>query len=137
MAEAAFSKTRNPITVSVVINTNYGGFSLSQQAAEAVLQRKGIGYRLEKASHGDTEYPYIGDGWDTAMDVCTRYDADLVAVVREMGVKAAGAPGCALKIVDFAIGIDIDSYDGKETAKVYGTEVSETPDLGDCPNGSK
>jgi hypothetical protein len=118
------SKTKNPITVSVVINTNYGGFSLSRQAAEAVLQRKGIAYRLAKASHGDSEYPYIGDGWDTAMDICTRHDADLVAVVREMGVTAAGSADCALKIVDFAIDIDITSYDGKETAKVYGTEVS-------------
>jgi hypothetical protein len=118
------SKNQSPLTVSVVINTNYGGFALSQQAAEAVLQRKGIGYRLEKATHDNSEYPYIGNGWDTAMNVCTRCDADLVAVVREMGTKAAGAPGCALKIVDFAIDIDISNYDGIETAKVYGTEVA-------------
>lgn len=110
-------KDQTPLTVTVLINTCYGGFSLSREAAEAVLQRKGIGYRLEDG------YPYIGDGWTTVMDVCTRHDPDLIAVVRDIGVKAAG-PHCALQIVEFRIDVDINNYDGKETAKVCGTEIS-------------
>jgi hypothetical protein len=110
--------TKEPITLSVVINTCYGGFSLSQKAAEAVLQRKGIGYRLEKAT-SNTCYPCIGDGWETVMDVCTRYDPDLIAVVRELGTEAA-SPGCKLEIIDFVVEVSISSHDGMETANVYG-----------------
>jgi hypothetical protein len=118
--------SKNPVTtISVVINTCYGGFSLSREAAEAVLQRKGIGYRLEKATHDETYYPYIGDGWKTVEDICSRSDPDLIAVVRDLGPTAAGSSSCELKIVDFAIEIDIHNYDGKETAKVYGVQVSK------------
>ena len=119
--EAAEKAVTQPI-ISVAINNSYGGFSLSQKAAEAVLQRKGIGYRLERA-YGDTYYPFIGDGWETAMDVCTRHDPDLIAVIREMGTEA----GSSLEIIDFKIGVDISDHDGKETAKVYGQRIWEQP----------
>jgi hypothetical protein len=112
-----YSKDESALTVSVVINTNYGGFSLSRAGAEAVLKRKGIAYRLE-ASHSDGRvYPYIGEGWQTAMDACIgRHDPDLIAVIRELGADVAGS-------VDFTISVDISSDDGMETASIYGVRT--------------
>ena len=108
-------------TISVVINTRFGGFGLSREAAEAVLKRKGIEYRIE-TDRNNMGYPYIGTGWDTAVDICERYDPDLVAVVQELGERANGA-SAQLKIVKFEIGVEIDNYDGKEKAHVYGSEI--------------
>ena len=115
-------KTVTPI--SVVINTCYGGFSLSREAAEMVLKRKGLKYRIETI-HQKKGYPYIGTGWDTAMDVCERYDPDLVAVVEELGSERASGDSAKLKIVKFEIGVDLVCFDGKEKAHIYGSEIWE------------
>lgn len=98
----------------VVINCCYGGFELSDAAYQAIAQRKGW---TVKYYHDGCKYPY----WDTPdlghMDYYTvaRDDADLVAVVRELGSAADGA--CAqLKIVSIPDGVDycIEEYDGME-----------------------
>ena len=66
----------------------------------------------------------IGYGWQTVTDVCSRHDPDLIVVIRELGTDAASASGSRLEIIDFAIKIDISSFDGIETATVYATEVT-------------
>jgi hypothetical protein len=97
----------------VVINTCYGGFSLSEEASRRIAKRKGLPFSIKKGEICDEEFPegdlfYIGDqNSDWAFDDC-RDDPDLLAVVEEMGDLAAGSTEqTKLKIVQFA---DVYNY---------------------------
>ena len=81
----------------VVINTCFGGFGLSELAEVIIAERKGI--KVE-----DVHY------YDLARD-----DADLVAVVEELGKKANGMCA-ALKVVEIPSDIVwfVEEYDGSE-----------------------
>jgi hypothetical protein len=107
------------LTVPIVINRCHGAFSLTSEAAQRILQRKGLTFRLE-ASLSSGTYPYIGTGWQTAIDVCSRNDPDLIAVVQEMGGEAAGGSGTRLEIHVIELSITIDDYDGMETVQIAG-----------------
>jgi hypothetical protein len=100
------------IELSMVINTAYGGFSLSKEAQLLLIERKGERVVQEDKWGGI----YINSQYKTIMDITTRYDPMLVAVVRELGEKA----GEDLEVVDITINIEIESYDGKETVKISG-----------------
>lgn len=82
--------------MKIVINTCYGGFSLSPKASQRYKERTGktIG-----------AYPDV-----------ERNDPDLVSVVEELGEKANG-PDARLKVVDVPDDVKwyIRDYDGKET----------------------
>ena len=106
------------LTVPIVINRSHGVFSLTSEAAQRILQRKGLPYRLEKSLSSST-YPYIGTGWQTAIDVCSRNDPDLIAVIREMGGEAGGSSS-RLEIHEVELFITIDDYDGMETVRIAG-----------------
>jgi hypothetical protein len=110
--------------MKVVINTDFGGFGLSKEAFERLLQRKGIefevveskafGFERESFYHkghaGDDEF-YLSD-YDFYGN---RADEDLVAVVETLGGAANGS--CAnLKVVEIPDGVEwfINEYDGME-----------------------
>ena len=112
-----------PIVLSVVVNRCYGGFSLSPAAAEAVLKRKGLNYEMVRHWEGAKPSPVLpGHPHMTVEDMCERHDADLVAVVREMG-KAANGECADLHVVDFKVEVDLNCFDGKETPRIYGSEA--------------
>jgi len=81
--------------MKIVINTCYGGFSLSPKASQRYKERTGktIG-----------AYPDI-----------ERNDPDLVSVVEELGEKANG-PDARLKVVEIPDYVEwyIEEYDGCE-----------------------
>ena len=81
----------------VVINTCFGGFGLSKLATGMLAERKGI--KVEDVHYYDLE----------------RDDADLVAVVEELGKKANGMHA-ALKVVEIPSDIVwfVEEYDGSE-----------------------
>lgn len=130
--------------MKVVINTCYGGYSLSADAVEAFAERKGIKInwfhsRLgrtpafvpitpEEAREGnklvdgvvEMPVPIVGD--DPEVDDAwfgtrpePRHDPDLVAVVEELGENANGAYA-QLKVVEIPDGVEytIQEYDGME-----------------------
>jgi hypothetical protein len=109
--------------MKVVINTDFGGFGLSQQAFELLLQRKGIEYEIveetkfgsykgfyHKGHAGDDQY-YLSD-YDFYDN---RADEDLVAVVEELRESANGH-AANLKVVEIPDDIEwyIHEYDGRE-----------------------
>jgi|TARA_R110000868_G_scaffold313729_1_gene574693 hypothetical protein len=104
--------------MKVVINSDYGGFSLSDEAIEAYAERKGITLRKEERSSNSalsSDY-YLEDGneWFNCREI-PRNDPTLVAVVKELGEKANGF--CAkLKLVDIPLDVQwfIEEYDGNE-----------------------
>ena len=105
----------------IVINSCFGGFGLSDEAFEKILDRKGIAWEscinkydtvdhYNKGHMGEHEhYLYFCKLLDD------RSDKDLVAVVEEMGSKANGQYAY-LKVVEIPDDVewDVQEYDGNE-----------------------
>lgn len=109
----------------VVINRCYGGFGLSSEAFEMLLDRKGIQYekitKTSPFSGKDFDYyrkNHVGEDqhylwyYQFAED---RSDPDLVAVVEHFGEKA-NSWASDLRIVEIPDGVEwyVSEYDGME-----------------------
>ena len=93
--------------MKIVINTCYGGFSVS----EKVFNELG----LEWDGYGYLRNSYFGiesDNWDAY-----RSDPRLIAAVEKIGVEESSNRYSSLKVVEIPDGIewDLDDYDGIET----------------------
>ena len=105
----------------IAYNNCYGGFGLSDEAFEALLDRKGIAWEKSVGQFGGLNYQRVGvTGDDCYLSHYDFYedrsDPDLIAVIEELGDKANGM--CAkLVIEDVPKGTSyrIDEYDGNET----------------------
>ena len=82
--------TRETGVVKIAINTSYGGFYLSNQAAERYKELTG-------------EFPSI---YEVARD-CKA----LIQVIEELGVEKAGTSYTKLKIVEVPVGTDWEIVD--------------------------
>ena len=131
--------------MKVVVNRCYGGFGLSDKACEMVMRRKGLDCfrykqtkynfqdganeytRYEKFDNNDLFVHYqtvdLGEKVDKLPNETywwhgklERDDADLIAVVEELGKEANGRFS-ALEVVEIPDGVnwEIDDYDGMET----------------------
>ena len=102
--------------MKVVINSDYGGFGLSDEAIELYAKYKGLTLRKEEKKSGSilgTDY-YLGNEWFNCREI-NRNDVELVRVVKELGEKANGFCS-SLKIVDIPLDVQwfIEEYDGNE-----------------------
>lgn len=130
--------------MKLVVNRCFGGFGLSDKAIEMVMKRKGLGcFRYEqtkyKYQHGIDEYTRcdtpnvsiyaIYSTEDLGKKInkfpkesywyhrdLKRDDADLIAVVEELG-KEANSWASELEVVEIPDDVEweIDEYDGIET----------------------
>ena len=99
--------------MKVVINTCFGGFSISKKAAEFMADRGNERARLELLWSTDKFYGYgYVDGMSGGYE---RSDPDLVAAV-EFLKDAANGRSASLRVVEIpdGIGWEIDEYDGRE-----------------------
>lgn len=116
--------------MKIVINSCYGGFSLSDEAVMMYGEVKRLNLKAVK----DEKYPALGitnyyiDGIESNETYFSerqieRDDKELVAIVEILGEKANGS--CAsLRVVEIPDGVDweIHEYDGKEwVAEVHRT----------------
>lgn len=109
--------------MKVAINRCFGGFGLSDEAFEKLLERKGIAFEKEQtdSSFLSTAYYKEGmcgtdDGYLSYYDFCEdRSDTDLIAVIEEMG-NAANGWAAEIVIVDIPDDVKwhISEYDGLE-----------------------
>ena len=85
----------------IVINNCYGGFGLSDKALELIAQRKNT---TDRISH-----------WGLKRD-----DADLIAVIEELGTEAEGHSS-ELRIEEFDEGVEytMSERNGKESVDYY------------------
>lgn len=101
----------------VVINNQYGGFSLSRKALHA-LRAMNNKYALEETDIGEKwkDTGEVRTGWsDSFLRDIPRDDPDLIKVVQKLKTKADGM--CArLKIVTIPDDVkwEIEEYDGLE-----------------------
>lgn len=131
--------------MKVVVNRCYGGFGLSDKACEMVMKRKGLDCfrykqtkynfqdgvkeytRYEKFNNDELFVHYqtvdLGEKVDKLPNETYWYygnldrdDADLIAVVEELGKEANGRFS-SLEVVEIPDGVnwEIDDYDGMET----------------------
>jgi hypothetical protein len=111
----------------VVINSCYGGFSLSEKAFVEYLKRKGINCVTEvnefgwvdfyKNSISDENYISHYD-YVSPSNLITREDPDLIAIIEEIGEESFGM-FASLKIVEIPddVEYEITEYDGLETIR--------------------
>lgn len=111
--------------MKVAINRCYGGFGISNEAFEELLNRKGVAFEKVpskfKFKGDDSDYYKAGQvGVDEAylspyQFYGDRSDADLIAVIEEMGEQSWGW-AAELKIVDIPddVEYDVTEYDGLE-----------------------
>ena len=108
--------------MKIAINTDFGGFALSEQAFQKLLTLKNIEFEVEETDsfvgnayylagreHADSTYIAQYEFYEN------RADADLIAVIEEFG-EAASGNYANIKIVEIPDGVDwhIAEYDGLE-----------------------
>jgi len=111
--------------MKVAINRCFGGFGISDEAFEKLLDRKGIAFEKEVDPNGSkimgTSYWKEGmcgkdDGYLSEHEFCgDRSDSDLIAVIEEMGSKV-NTPYSDIAIVEVPDDVKwhIHEYDGLE-----------------------
>jgi hypothetical protein len=104
--------------MKIVINCDYGGFSLSDWAIETYADRKGIKLKKEKTLDsfgGITLFTNVVTNEDFESRDIERNDPVLVKVVEELGSKSFGF-AANLKIVEIPDDVDweVVQYDGLE-----------------------
>lgn len=95
--------------IKIAINTCYGGFSLSVEAAKELLRRKNIAI--------DKDFDKIyKHGYYLNCHNIKRYDPDLIAIIEEWGSERVSSPCAKIKVetVYFDPENLIKEYDGKE-----------------------
>jgi hypothetical protein len=109
----------------VAINTCFGGFGLSDVAFEKLMERKGIEFEISTDNKYSSEITYYyrkgmvddDEGYLSAYEfIRDRSDADLIAVIEELGLTKAAGKYAELKIVEVPDDVEwhIDEYDGVE-----------------------
>ena len=105
--------------MKIVINSDFGGFGLSDEAFERYLELKGTEFARVSRTFGGADYYRAGhidedDHYLSYYDIA-RNDSLLVQVVEEMGDRANGRYS-ALKIVEIPDNVvwTIEEYDGNE-----------------------
>lgn len=104
--------------MKIVINSDFGGFGLSDEAFERYLELKEIEYVKEKSTYFSEYYikgsPGNPDQYLSAHDI-KRDDPCLIQVVEELGNKANYTYSC-LKIVEIPDDVEwvLQDYDGME-----------------------
>ncbi len=102
--------------MKIVINSDYGGFSLSDLAIEIYADRKGIKLKKEKIPFGNiTLFTNVVTNEDFESRDIERNDPVLVKIVEELGSKSFGF-AANLKIVKVPDDVDweVVQYDGLE-----------------------
>ena len=103
----------------IVINSTYGGFSLSRTGELLYLELAGIAYTLEPQKDRDTQIrlgdKIIANCVEFSNRSIARNDPALVTTVCRLGSKANG-DYAKLKVVEIPADVDwyIEEYDGKE-----------------------
>ena len=108
--------------MKICINSDFGGFSLSDEAFEEYLNIKGISYTKELNTYGGYHFYENGPDakgddadmlWDGNLD---RDDTILIQVVEKLGAEKASGTYASLKIVEIPDDVkwEIGEYDGRE-----------------------
>lgn len=105
-------------TRKILINADYGGFDLSEQACELYLSKKNLAYtktlRERPVFSKNFSFEVGGDHWSPYK--IQRDDPILIEVVEELGLEKSAGVFASLKIVEIPLDVEweIFEYDGIE-----------------------
>ena len=107
--------------MKVVINTCFGGFSISMRAAKFMAEQgsERAKKELESSKDDDNFYGYgIVEGMDGCYD---RHDPLLVKAVETLGEVESGGDCAYLEVITIPDGLkyNISEYDGNESIQTY------------------
>jgi hypothetical protein len=105
-------------TRKILINSDFGGFSLSDKAIEVFLNKKDVKFTTQKKKSlfsGRNLIFYINGEYFTEHNL-KRDDFALIETVEELGLKESADNFAALKIVEIPYDVDwkLQDYDGME-----------------------
>jgi len=113
------SNDKERIMIKIVINSDFGGFGLSDDAFERYLELKGVEFERTYTKFGSSNYYKAGhtgdDDYYLSYYDIKRDDPLLVQVVEEMQGEANGRHS-SLKIVEIPDDVNwiLEEYDGAE-----------------------
>lgn len=106
-------------TRKILINSDHGGFGLTDEAFQLFLEKKRIAFSRQDRrdfilSKRKATF-YVNDKIFSEYDI-ERDDPCLIETVEEIGLKEASDSFCCLKIVEIPIDVEwiISEYDGRE-----------------------
>ena len=100
----------------VVLNSCYGGFGLSKEAIQMLIDKHGLDIDSEYGYVDNEDFGIVDESHDAY-----RMDKRLISVVEELGVDSSSGDHAALRIVkvpDEVVDVHgghIDDYDGCES----------------------
>lgn len=105
-------------TRKILINSDFGGFGLSDQAIELYLNKKGLKFTIEKKRplfSARLLIFYVNGVYFNEHEL-QRDDPALIKAVEEVGLKESADTFSSLKIVKIPYGIEweLKEYDGSE-----------------------
>ena len=105
-------------TRKILINSDFGGFGLSDKAIELYLNKKGFKFTTEKKSSAFSDRRlifYVNEQYFSEHDL-KRDDPVLIETVEELGLKEVTDSFCSLKIVEIPYDVEwtLQGYDGNE-----------------------
>ena len=102
--------------MKVLINSDYGGFGLSDEAWELYLNKKNLPFFKSKSSFNTTWYSKDEKGEEIYLEWdLDRTDSDLISIVEKLGDKA-NSWASSLKIIEIPDDVEwyIEEHDGRE-----------------------
>jgi hypothetical protein len=121
------SQTKGEERMKIVINSDFGGFGLSDEAIREYGKRKGLNLIEEAPDRFGFVHFFIGEKsddtllWDSDID---RDDPVLVEIVEALTPQKAGSRFACLKVIEIPDGVEweLNDYDGMEhIAEVHRT----------------
>ena len=100
----------------VVLNSCYGGFGLSKEAIQMLIDKHGLDINSEYGYVDNEDFGIVDESHDAY-----RMDKRLISVVQKLGVDASSGDHAELRIVKVPVevvdvhGWHIDDYDGCES----------------------
>jgi hypothetical protein len=105
-------------TRKILINSDFGGFFLSDEAVELYLNKKGLKFTAEDKSSlfSDRHIIFYVNGGHFSEHCLKRDDPILIETVEDLGLKASGDTFSSLKIVEIPYEVDwvLQDHDGLE-----------------------
>ena len=105
-------------TRKILINSDFGGFGLSDQAIELYLNKKGLKFTIEKKSplFSKRSFIFYVNGVYFNEHELKRDDPALIKTVEEIGLKESADTFGSFKIVKIPYDVEweLKEYDGSE-----------------------
>jgi hypothetical protein len=105
-------------TRKILINADYGGFGLSDEAKELYLTKKGISFTKEERRSFlfDEKYYFYIDGEYFSEHDLKRDDPIMIEIFEQLGSERFSSTFCTVKVVEIPFEVEwiLCEYDGNE-----------------------